>query len=215
MTRMSRSTIAAVLGSLLAVPAHASLVDTVLTVEVQYQQAETSDRGAISFAETRRVGPGLEFLNLANNQIASNPFGLSVVPVSVDVGADYIDLDYSPAGSGGFASGFFNGYSFQFQGGIPVEFQGASIDPLTNLGVSDDDLAFGGDTILLDVASRSFNSEGLIRISVSSEGGGAPAGPGGENPDNPSIPVPAVPVPASLPLILGALGLLGLVRRQS
>ena len=164
------------------------LYGTSFTTQVQYQPTASDPRQAISFQDTSIVGANIEFPNLANLQVDTNPFGLTVVPVSVNVGDDFIELDYSIAGSGSFAGGFFNGYMFQFDSGVPIEFQNASIEQgVTTLAVADSDLSFVGNQLFLNVGSRSFNSGSFVRISAQ------------------AVEVAPVPLPASLPLLLVSL----------
>lgn len=167
---------------------------TSLTTQVQFQPTEIAERRAISFSATATVGSSVEFQNLADLEIASNTFGLFVVPVLVDAGNDFIELRYEPAGSGGFASGFFNGYLFQFDGGVPVAFQNAFIDTnVTNVSVTDEDLSFVGNQLFLDVASRSYNSSSVIRIAAE---------------------VAPVPLPATLPLLFAGIAAVFAVSRR-
>jgi hypothetical protein len=109
MKSLSATTIT--VAAMAAAGSHAATVNldsTSFTSQIQFQPTEADARQAISFDDTSTVGPGVEFPNFADLQIDSTPFNLFVVPVSIDVGGDFIELDYNIAGAGGFAAGFLN-----------------------------------------------------------------------------------------------------------
>lgn len=172
-------------------PTGGGLNSTEFSVQVQFQPTSTDPRQAISFEDTAVVNGNVEFPSLAALDIGSNPFNLFVVDVAVDVGNDFIDIDFDNASPSTFAAGFFNGYRFTFDSVVPVDILSASVDQgITTLGISDSDLLFNNNELFLNVASRSFNSSTFARINLNAVGG----------PTSPQ----AVPLPGTL--ALSALG---------
>lgn len=96
-----------------------------------------------------RVGPGSEFAFAPEAE-----GGLVVVPVSIDLGPDRVDLTYASAGA--FATARFNGYVLTF----PVEctlLDGARIDrAATTLALKADDVTVGPQELRVNVADLSY-----------------------------------------------------------
>lgn len=180
-----------------------SLYGTQLLTQVQYQQTAQTDRLALSFSDTSIVGSAIEISNLADLQIASNPFNLGVVPVSVDVGQNYIQLDYGQAVAGAFASGFFNGYKFSFDSTIPVSILSATVNPSSTLvGLDDNRLTFEGNNLFVNVASLSFQPTSIFRIDLTAISTEVP-------------PEASIPLPATTWMMLLGLVCLGTVRSRA
>src|SRR5690606_11495102 len=105
---------------LIPLQGYAGLIGTELSVQVEYQQTSTSARFAAGTqVSSTVVDPGVEFLDLSTTQL-SNPLNLTIIPVSVNAGNDYIEQDYLRT-SGSFATGFFNGYRFTFDSSVLPE----------------------------------------------------------------------------------------------
>lgn len=192
-------------GTAPAEAATVSLFGTELSTQVQYQQSGGTQRAGLTFSDTSTVGPGVEVPDLADLEIASNPFNLFVVPVSVDAGSDYIQLDYAKAGSGAFAGGAFNGYRFTFDSTVPVNILSAKVNPITTLaGFDESRLAFDGSNLFANVASLGYRSSSILRIDLAAETAGEPGVP------VPPHAPPAVPIPLPATAWVMLLGLAGL-----
>ena len=171
------------------------LLETAFSVEVQFQPDAGSERQALSFEDTQTVGAGVEFPSLAALLIADNPFDLRVVDVSVDVGDDFIDIDFDNAQDIMFADGFFNGYRFAFDSTVPVDILSASFDEtLTTFDFDDGNLEFLGNMLFLNVAGLGFTQESFIRINIDAIGG-----------PTADIPVAEIPIPGALALMMTGL----------
>ena len=176
-------------------PIQASLIGTDLSVQVVFKTSPTSPPVDIGFLTTARVvNPGIEFPDLSKTQ-QNNNTGYSIVPVSVDAGADFLKLQILPsAGSGFFAPTFFNGYVFTFSSAALADITGARIDPSTTLGITSPDVTFSGNNLFLNVEGLTFNRSSFVRIDLTVVGG-----PPQQTP---------VPEPGTLSLFGGAAGLL-------
>ena len=179
-----------------------SLYGTELTIQSLYQQNADSELQELSFASTATVGPGVEISNLADLEIASNPFNLFIVPVSIDVGEDYIELDYSIGdSSGAFASGTFNGYKFTFDGSVPINILNATVNPVSNIvGFDDSRLSFDGNSLFANVHSLSFSSSSQIRIDLTVP---------------PPMPAAPIPLPAALWMLVSGIAVLASSRART
>jgi hypothetical protein len=148
----------------------------------------TSPPGAgtqVTNALTRTVGPGTEF---PIGSFTSLSAGLAPLPVAIDVGSAYIELNYSAAGAA--APGGFNGFVFTFAGGPTIT--GATLDPASTYAPA---ITFNGSQVFVNEAGLNIGATSMAMIDLTTAG--AP------------VPPPPVPEPAAYALLLGGLGLLG------
>ena len=184
---------------LLSVPAYAGLNGTEVSYRTLAQATPTSTPFITSFERTVVVGSGIEYPNVASlfNPATEVPpgFAHSLVDVAIDVGNDYITIDFdNSAPFTRFASGFENTSVFRFDSAAMVDITGAQIDnSVTTLGLEPSDIRFTGNELFINVESLPFNPSTFARINLLVEGG-------------PTLPVPE---PATYAMMLGGLLLVG------
>ena len=104
---MKRIIMAAAL--LLSTPASAGLTGTELSLRTLAQATSSSTPFITSFERTVIVSSAVEYPDVASlfNPATGVPpgFARSLVNIAIDVGNDYIEIDFDNAGSGTFASG--------------------------------------------------------------------------------------------------------------
>ena len=89
-----------------------------------------------------------------------------LVNVSIDVGADYIEIGFSDVGAPSyFAPAHQNTYVFSFEAEQAIFFRGAEIDRrFTNVPLADTDVWFQGNELFVNVENLPFDDRSLIRI---------------------------------------------------
>lgn len=190
-------------GSSQAMPTSTNgLLGSEFSAEVQFQPVATSERFAVSFLATAIVDENqVEFPSLGALEISNNPLNLLVVDVAIDVGKDFIEIDFDNAGSGTFASGFFNGYEFIFDDLVAVDIIDAVIDPISNLAaLTPESLNFSGNSLSFSVDGGPYNPSSFVRINL--EAARIP-------------PIVRVPEPPSIVLAVIGMLLLGFAVRIS
>ncbi|ROS00265.1 hypothetical protein EDC56_2903 [Sinobacterium caligoides] len=151
---------------------HATLIGSELSVQTLYQPTSTSPVETIGFLTTATVvEPGVEFSSLASTEVINPPFGLQVIDVSINTGADYIDIDFDNANRfTAFGAAFKNGYMFTFDSDESINITGATIDSsVTTLGIINNDLAFLDNQLFVNVEGLIFNTSTFARINLTSE----------------------------------------------
>ena len=178
---------------------NAALIGTELSLDTVFQSTSTSTIELLSFSTTATVvEPGIEFSSVAALEVVNPPLGLRLVDTSINVGDNFIEIDFDNTGAfNRFTSAFQNTYIFTFDSIAALNIIDASIDTsLTTLGLSADDVTFSGRQLFVNVEGLSFNTSTFARINLTSNGG-----------------VSAVPLPASLWLFgSGLLALVGFKR---
>jgi hypothetical protein len=112
----------------------------------------------ISTIQTAIVGSGVEF---PVGSLASNgTFGGGIIPLSIDVGANSLALNYTSAATA--ASGAFNGYQFTFTG-APV-ITGLALNPLST--ITPTGFSFTPNSILVNIANQSVTASSRILFDV-------------------------------------------------
>lgn len=140
---------------------------------------------------TQTVGPGTEFPTGSFTSLSS---GLAPLPVAIDVGSAYIELNYS--GAGVAAPGGFNGFVFTFTGAPTIT--GATLDPVSTYAPV---VTFSGNQVFVNEAGLNIGATSMAMIDLTTAGT--------------PTPPPPVPEPAAFALLLAGLGLLGMrVRRR-
>lgn len=186
-THLLRLACVSALGLVAATPAvSASLAGSTVSAAV-YCCVEPTESYRFSNLATAIVGDGVEFPLGALETVVS---GRSVIPLTVDIGADYVELDYT--GSATASSGSFNGYVFAFDGAADIV--GVSVNAASTFQPTE--VWFTADTLYVDVANLRFNSGSRLLLDVA---------------------LAPVPEPSSWALFAGGLGLIGLtaaVRRK-
>lgn len=115
----------------------------------------SSDYGAV-------VGPGPEFGMVREG----TTFGMSSVPVLVDLGPSRLDLSYPGELPGQFMPARFNGYVLRFPTDC-VLITGAAIDATaTTLPLTNDDLIVSPQTLEINVAGHDFDATTRIGILI-------------------------------------------------
>ena len=108
------------------------------------------------------VGPGPEFGMVREG----TAFGLSSVPVLVDLGPARLDLSYPGELPGQFMHARFNGYVLRF----PIDcvlITGAAIDPAaTTLPLTNDDLIVSPQTLEINVAGHTYDESTRIGVLI-------------------------------------------------
>src|SRR5437764_9360770 len=118
---------AALAAAALAPAAHAqNLAGSQVTV-AGYCCAAATPANQATNAVTATVGAGTEF---PQGSLTSLTSGLSAVPVAIDVGSNYIELNYTAGAV--INPGGFNGYIFTFANAPTIT--GVSLDPATSAG---------------------------------------------------------------------------------
>lgn len=105
---------------------------------------------------TAVVGPGIEF---PEGSLVSRIPGLDPVPVTIDVGASTIDIDY--ASGGVTAPGGFNGFVFSFTGAPAIA--GVSVDPSSTYTPV---VSFEGNSIFVNEAGLTLTADSRALINV-------------------------------------------------
>ena len=115
----------------------------------------SSDYGAV-------VGPGPEFGMVREG----TAFGLSSVPVLVDLGANRLDLSYPGELPGQFMQARFNGYVLRFPTDC-VLITGAAIDATaTTLPLTNEDLIVSPQTLEINVAGQEYDATTRIGVLI-------------------------------------------------
>jgi hypothetical protein len=139
----------------------------------------------VTNALSATVGPATEF---PTGSFTSLSTGLAPLPVAIDVGSAYIELNYSAGGVA--APGGFNGFVFTFAGGPTIT--GATLDPASTYSPA---VTFSGNQVFVNEAGQTLTSTSMAMIDLTTAGT--------------PVPPPPVPEPAAYALLLGGLGLLG------
>jgi hypothetical protein len=133
------------------------------------------------------VGPAAEFPEGTFTSLTS---GLATIPVSIDVGSNYIRLQYSAGGTAD--SGGFNGYVFNFANAPTIT--GVTLDPTSTYNPT---VTFNGNQVFLNEAGLTLTSTSMAMLDVTLA-------------NNP----PPVPEPGTYAMLLAGLGLLGWTARR-
>jgi hypothetical protein len=185
-----------------AFAANFTLIGSELGVGLELQSTPTSQLFTNSFPVSAIVSESaVEFPNAASlfGNIAP---GFFTVNGSIDVGADYLKLDYANAGFGTFANTFKNTVVFTFTAPIALQITNVLIDPSTTLGLTPDHVTFEGNQLFVNVSGLPYNPNSVARINLS----------GTTTPDpNPAV----VPEPATMLGIALAGGLAYCKRRKT
>jgi hypothetical protein len=208
-------------GSLTAPAAHSadfSLVGSELKLRVEAQATPTSQLFVTSFPAVATVSETVvEFPNVSSlfdPTVGVPPgFASSLVDVAIDAGVDYLEIDFDNAGFRRYATGFQNTYVFSFADAVALQITGATIDPLTTLGLTPDRISFVDNELFVNVQSLPFNPSSFARINLT--GTLTPPPNPDPNPDPGPDPDPvSVPEPSTLAFLAGAAVLgLGLKRK--
>ena len=186
--------IAAVL--LLSTSAFAGLNGTEVSYRVLAQATPSSTPFIVSFERTVVVGPAVEYPNVASlfNPDTEVPprFARSLVNTAINVGNDYVEIDFDNAGFNTFASGFENTLIFRFDRTAILEIKGAEIDnAVTTLGLEPSDIRFIENELFINVEGLSFNPSTFARVNIA-----------------------VIPEPETYAMFLAGLGLMGFVTRR-
>jgi len=187
---------------LLSTSAFAGLTGTELSLRTLAQATSSSTPFTTSFERTVVVGSTVEYPNVESlfNPATGVPpgFAHSLVNTAIDVGDDYVEIDFDNAGFHTFASGFENTYVFRFDSAAIVDIKGAEIDSaVTTLGLRPSDVRFSGNELFINVESLPFNPSTFARVNLVVQGG----------------PLP-IPEPETYAMFLAGLGLMGLMVRR-
>jgi FG-GAP-like repeat/Bacterial Ig domain/RTX calcium-binding nonapeptide repeat (4 copies) len=143
----------------------AGLMGTELSIQTIFQSTPTAQPTIIGSLTTATVTePGVEFPSVKDSEV----FGQLVVDVAINVGDNFIEIDFDnslPYTS--FATGFRNGYLFTFDHAAAPNITGAVIDTaVTTLGLSADDLLFENNSLFVNVEGLTFNTSTFARINL-------------------------------------------------
>lgn len=180
---------AALAAAALAPSAHAqNLAGSQVTV-AGYCCTGTTPADQATNAATATVGPNVEF---PEGTLTSLTSGLSALPVAIDVGSNYIEINYS--GGGVAPPGGFNGYVFTFANAPTIS--GLSLDPANTSTGYTPALSVSGNQVFVNEAGLTLTSstKGLIDVAIA--------------------PTPPVPEPETYAMLLAGLGLLGWTARR-
>ncbi|WP_081933682.1 PEP-CTERM sorting domain-containing protein [Massilia sp. 9096] len=150
----------------------------------------TSPPGAatqVTNALTQTVGPGTEFPTGSFTSLTS---GLAPLPVAIDVGTAYIELNYSAGGAA--TAGGFNGFVFSFANAPAIT--GATLDPASTYAPA---VTFSGNQVFVNEAGLNIGANSMAMIDLTTAG----------------TPTPPVPEPETFALLLAGLGVLGMRAR--
>jgi hypothetical protein len=185
-----------------------TLVGSELRLGSEIQRTPTSELLVSSFPVSAIVSESaVEFPNLQSLFDPDDFPGFYIVNSSIDVGADYLEIDYANAGFGVFSNTFKNNSVFTFSAPIALQITDVLIDPSTTLGLTPDRVTFDGNELTVNVRGLSYNRNSFVRLNLSTVAA--------SEPDGSTVPDSgvAVPEPSSV-LSLGILALAGSILKQ-
>ena len=191
---------AAILFALSGKITYAALLGSEISLETIFQGSASSPIDRIGFLTTAIVmEPGVEFPSLEALEIPGAGIGTGLVDTTINVGNDFLEIDFDNVTHTVFAPALQNTYVFTFDSSVAITFTDATIDnSVTSLGLSSSDLTFSDNKLFINVEGLSFNTSTFARINLVSVGG--------QN---------AVPIPTAGWLLgSGLLGLIGIARRK-
>ena len=141
----------------------------------------------VTNALTQTVGPGTEFPTGSFTSLSS---GLAPLPVAIDVGSAYIELNYSAGGTA--AAGGFNGYVFTFANAPAIT--GAVLDAASTYAPA---VTYSGNQVFVNEAGLNIGATSMAMIDLTTAG----------------TPAPPVPEPETFALLLAGLGVLAVRAR--
>ena len=98
-------------------------------------------------------------------------FSGTLVNVSIDAGADFVEIDFSTIDSSSdtFASGFQNTYALSFEGNPRLRLTDATIDSVMSnwAALTQERVSVDGNTLFVNVESLAFNRFNSVRIGLS------------------------------------------------
>lgn len=139
-----------------------------IALKAIYQASASSNPILMTHPSTAEViEPGVEFPSLASLDIKND--GYSLLDVAINVGIDFVEIDFSRVPAGRFGSGFENTYILELKNvRESLGIKRASIDrSATTLGLEDSDVKFVGNKLFINVGGLSFNSASFVRINLS------------------------------------------------
>jgi hypothetical protein len=186
-----------------------TLVGSELRLTGELQRTPTSELFVSSFPVSAIVSESaVEFPN-ARSLFDPDDFpGFNIVNSSINVGADYLEIDYANAGFGVFSNIFKNNYGFTFSAPVALQITGVVIDPSTTLRLTPDRVTFDGNELTVNVRGLFFNPNSFVRLNLSTVAASEPDG--STVPDSGRA---AVPEPSSV-LSLGIVALAGTILKQ-
>jgi hypothetical protein len=145
-----------------------TLVGSELKLRSEIQRTPTSELLVNSFPVSAIVSESaVEFPNLQSLYDPDNFPGFYIVNSSIDVGADYLEIDYANAGFGRFADTFKNNYGFTFSAPVALQITNVLIDPSTTLGLTPDLITFDGNELTVNVRGLFYNRNSFVRLNLS------------------------------------------------
>lgn len=161
-------------GSLTAPAAHSAdftLSGSELRLRIIVQPTPTSELLTTSFPAVATVSESaVEFpdvSSLFDPSVGVIPgFASRLVNVAIDAGADYLEIDFTNAGFGRFATAFENTYVFTFADAIALQITETQLDPLTTLGLTPDRVTFADNELFVNVQSLRFTPSSFVRINL-------------------------------------------------
>ena len=177
-----------------------TLVGSELKLRTEIQRTPTSELLVSSFPVSAIVSEStVEFPDLQSLYDPDDFPGFFIVNSSIDVGADYLEIDFDNAGFGRFADTFKNNYGFTFSAPVALQITDVVVDPSTTLGLTPDRVTFDGNELTVNVRGLLYNPNSFVRFNLTTE---------------PNLPPTAtVPEPSSV-LSLGIVALAGTILKR-
>lgn len=179
-THLLRLACVSAMGLAAATPVFSASLEGATVTTAVYCCVAPTENYRISSVVSAVVGEGVE---LPVGTLETTVSGRSVIPLNVDIGADYVELDYT--GSATASSGSFNGYVFAFEGAADIV--GVSVNAASTFLPTD--FWFTADTLYVDVANLRLNSSSRLLLDIA---------------------LAPVPEPSSWAQFAGGLGLIGM-----
>lgn len=134
-------------------------------------EAIVSSFPALAIVDVGRVEfPDVESLSITSAPLPEN-FSRYLVNVSIDAGADYIEIGFHDAGPPSyFAPAHLNTYVFTFESEQAIFFRGARINRfVTTLGLDDEDVWFVGNELYVNVEGIPYDETSFVRIDLAAD----------------------------------------------
>lgn len=175
-----------------------SLVGTELKLDALAQATPTSPQSRFAamvsaiVSDTEVEYPNVNDFGFTDVTIPGFPRPVTTVPVAIDAGADFLEIDFDNTSPFNFfVAAFQNTYIFTFADIVAPRIVEAEIDTdVTTLGLAPEDVTFLDNQLFVNVEGLTFDTSTFARINLT-----------------------AVPLPAALPLMLSGVVGLGVLAR--